>query len=91
MLQDENGDGKNYQKPRHHFARLRPKTLLPGSERLATLVDGAWKKDLPTGERLAALFRPFLEYLPGSDLSPKAIRKHVDKQHRFAKVRTGCG
>ena len=49
------------------------------------------EKDVPPGEQLVALFRPFLEYLPGSDLSPKAIRKHVDKQHRFAKVRTGCG
>jgi hypothetical protein len=37
-----------------------------------------WEKDLPPGERLVACFRPFLEHLVGSDLSPKTIRKHVD-------------
>ena len=36
------------------------------------------EKDLPPGEQLVALFRPFLEYLAASDLSPKTIRKHVD-------------
>ena len=36
------------------------------------------EKDLPSGEQLVALFRPFLEYLAASDLSPKTIRKHVD-------------
>jgi hypothetical protein len=36
------------------------------------------EKDLPPGEQLVALFRPFLEYLAASDLSPKAIQKHVD-------------
>jgi hypothetical protein len=34
--------------------------------------------DLPPGEQLLALFRPFLEYLAVSDLSPKTIQKHVD-------------
>jgi hypothetical protein len=37
-----------------------------------------WEKDLPPGEKLVACFRPFLEYLAGSDLSPKTIQKHVD-------------
>jgi hypothetical protein len=37
-----------------------------------------WEKDLPPGERLVACFRPFLEDLVTSDLSPKAIQKHVD-------------
>ena len=37
-----------------------------------------WEKDLPPGERLVACFRPFLEHLVGSDLSPKTIQKHVD-------------
>lgn len=37
-----------------------------------------WEKDLPPGERLVACFRPFLELLVGSDLSPKTIQKHVD-------------
>src|SRR5471030_559197 len=36
------------------------------------------EKDLPPGEQLLALFRPFLEYLASSDLSPKTIQKHVD-------------
>jgi hypothetical protein len=36
------------------------------------------EKDLPPGEELIALFRPFLEYLAASDLSPKTIQEHVD-------------
>jgi hypothetical protein len=36
------------------------------------------EKDLPPGEALVACFRPFLEYLAASDLSPKTIQKHVD-------------
>ena len=36
------------------------------------------EKDLPPGEQLIALFRPFLEHLAGSDLSPRTIQKHVD-------------
>jgi hypothetical protein len=36
------------------------------------------EKDLPPGEQLLALFRPFLETLAASDLSPKTIQKHVD-------------
>ena len=36
------------------------------------------EKDLPPGEQLVALFRPFLEQLAASDLSPKTIQKHVD-------------
>ena len=36
------------------------------------------EKDLPPGEQLIALFRPFLEHLASSDLSPKTIQKHVD-------------
>jgi len=37
-----------------------------------------WEKDLPAGEKLVACFRPFLEHLVASDLSPKTIQKHVD-------------
>ena len=51
--------------------------LLPRSERLATLVDGTGKR-FAAGEQLLGLFRPFLEYLAASDLSPKTIQKHVD-------------
>jgi hypothetical protein len=36
------------------------------------------EKDLPPGEQLVACFRPFLESLAASDLSPKTIQKHVD-------------
>ena len=36
------------------------------------------EKDLPPGEQLLTLFRPFLEYLAASDLSPKTIQMHVD-------------
>ena len=37
-----------------------------------------WEKDLLPGEKLVACFRPFLEHLVGSNLSPKTIQKHVD-------------
>jgi hypothetical protein len=37
-----------------------------------------WEKDLPPGAELVACFRPFVEHLVGSDLSPKTIQKHVD-------------
>lgn len=36
------------------------------------------EKDLPPGEELLRLFRPFLEHLAASNLSPKTIQKHVD-------------
>ena len=36
------------------------------------------EEDLPTGEQLLVLFRPFLEHLAASDLSPKTIQKHTD-------------
>ena len=36
------------------------------------------EKDLPPGEELVALFRPFLQYLAASDLSPKTIQRHID-------------
>jgi len=36
------------------------------------------EKDLPPGEQLLLLFRPFLEHLAASELSPKTIQKHVD-------------
>lgn len=35
-------------------------------------------KDLPPGEALIACFRPFIEHLVASGLSPKTIRQHVD-------------
>ena len=38
-----------------------------------------WEKDLPPGAKLVASFRPFLEQLATSGLSPKTIQKHVDK------------
>ena len=36
------------------------------------------EQDLPPGEQLLACFRPFIEHLASSRLSPKTIRKHVD-------------
>ena len=36
------------------------------------------EKDLPAGEQLVNLFRPFLEHLAASALSPKTVQKHVD-------------
>jgi hypothetical protein len=35
------------------------------------------EKDLPPGEELVACFRPFLEHLASSTLSPETIRQHV--------------
>lgn len=37
-----------------------------------------WENDLPPGEELVACFRPFLEDLVASGLSPKTIQRHVD-------------
>ena len=36
------------------------------------------EKDLPPGQQLLTMFRPFLQSLATSDLSPKTIQKHVD-------------
>ena len=36
------------------------------------------EQDLPPGEQLLGLFRPFLEHLAMSNLTPKTIQKHVD-------------
>src|SRR5260370_26993576 len=36
------------------------------------------EKDLPPGEQLVTLFRPLLEHLAMSNLTPKTIQKHVD-------------
>jgi hypothetical protein len=36
------------------------------------------EKDVPPGEELVACFRPFIEHLVSSSLSPKTIRRHVD-------------
>ena len=44
---------------------------------LAAFLDGRGK-DLPTGEKLVARFRPFLAALVASDLSPRTIQRHVD-------------
>ena len=36
------------------------------------------EKDLLPGKALVACFRPFIEHLVSTGLSPKTIRKHVD-------------
>jgi hypothetical protein len=59
-------------------------TSASGLERYCRGLDGwprswmGWEKDLPPGETLVACFRPFLEHLVCSELSPKTIQKHVD-------------
>ena len=35
------------------------------------------EKDLPPGEALVVCFRPFIEHLASSSLSPRTIRRHV--------------
>ncbi|MEK7730712.1 MAG: hypothetical protein AAB385_05175 [Planctomycetota bacterium] len=35
-------------------------------------------KDLPPGQALVVCFRPFIEHLAASSLSPRTIRQHVD-------------
>jgi len=36
------------------------------------------EKDLLPGNQLLTIFRPFLEHLATSNLSPKTIQRHVD-------------
>ena len=36
------------------------------------------EKDLPPGEALVICFRPFIEHLASTSLSPRTIRRHVD-------------
>jgi hypothetical protein len=36
------------------------------------------EKDLPPGKQLVACFRPFIEQLASSSLSPRTIHRHVD-------------
>jgi hypothetical protein len=36
------------------------------------------EEDLLPGQQLLTIFRPFLEHLATSDLSPKTIQRHVD-------------
>jgi len=36
------------------------------------------EKDLPPGEALVVCFRPFIEHLANSGLSPQTVRQHVD-------------
>jgi hypothetical protein len=38
----------------------------------------AWDKDLAPGEAMVACFRPFIQHLASSGLTPKTIRKHID-------------
>src|SRR5689334_18191508 len=36
------------------------------------------EQDVPPGEELVACFRPFIEHLAISSLSPKTTRRHID-------------
>ena len=59
-------------------------TVRHGLEHYCRNLDGwpqSWmglEEDLPPGQQLLTLFRPFLEHLVASHLSPKTIQKHVD-------------
>jgi hypothetical protein len=65
---------------------IRATTLAPPSDASAYGRDldnwpRSWtglEKDLPPGEQLLACFRPFIEHLASSSLTPKTIRRHVD-------------
>ena len=46
------------------------------------------EKDLPPGEQLVTLFRPFLEHLAASNLSPKTIQTHVDNKASSSAIST---
>jgi hypothetical protein len=41
-------------------------------------MDGAGKRSTAGRAQLLALFRPFLESLAASSITPKTIQKHVD-------------
>ena len=62
----------------------RAATVRHGLEHYCRNLDGwpqSWmglEKDLLAGEQLLTLFRPFLEHLAASELSPKTIQRHVD-------------
>ena len=62
----------------------RAATVRQGLEYYCRNLDGwpqSWmglEKDLLPGQQLLTLFRPFLEHLAASNLSPKTIQKHVD-------------
>ena len=62
-------------------------------EQCLSLLDDL-QEDLAPGEELLALFRPFIEHLASSGLSPKTIRRHVDNVWRYTRrdkeVQNGC-
>src|SRR5262249_10552206 len=65
-----------YHKPRHARIASRLERYCHGLDSWPRSWMG-WEKDLPPGEKLVACFRPFLEHLVCSNLSPKTIQKHV--------------
>jgi hypothetical protein len=64
--------------------RAAPATSAPAASAYGRDLDNwprSWmglEKDLPPGEALVVCFRPFIEHLAASSLSPKTIRRHVD-------------
>src|SRR5437763_13835137 len=74
----EAGEGEDYQNNR---AATRPRHDLEHYCRDLNGWPRSWmglEKDLPPGEQLVVLFRPFLEHLAASKLSSKTIQMHVD-------------
>jgi hypothetical protein len=59
-------------------------TIRHGVEHYCRNLDGwpqSWmglEEDLPPGQQLLTLFRPFLAHLAASQLAPKTIQRHVD-------------
>jgi hypothetical protein len=64
--------------------RAAPSTSAPAASAYGRDLDNwprSWmglEKDLLPGEALVVCFRPFIEHLAASSLSPKTIRRHVD-------------
>ena len=62
----------------------RAATIRHGVEHYCRNLDGwpqSWmglEEDLLPGQQLRTIFRPFLEHLATSNLSPKTIQRHVD-------------
>ena len=74
---ETSGSENLYDNPRYHRLVFPAEALLPWTGHLAPSWMGS-EKDVPPGEELVRCFRPFLEDLLASVLSPKTIQRHVD-------------
>src|SRR5271169_1480667 len=82
----EDGDGKNYHnKPRCHRATPCTRTLLPGSERLATLVDGLGKRSASwraVGDVVPSILGTLGSVESVAEDDPETRRQHVGTGRR---------